>query len=162
MKGMLPLNNDFLEEGKEHQIKWSLLDNKYKIIIVVVSLLFVGLFTSLLSGYLIKSFLWNGQNQGIILQSLNGTIDSSDPALLNQLVEMIVVLSVILVLLLVDTGINIWVLIAASSRKEYPSPHNRSTWLAGLWTAFFGIQAPTGIPSAFLYWWFIIRNSKND
>lgn len=88
-----------------------------------------------------------------------GNIDMSDPHAFNGAKEILVKLLWLNVFTFADLGVNISVLVAASRRRaeDYPEHQKKAAWLAALWFVFFVVQLPTGVPSALVYWTFIVR-----
>lgn len=150
---------DLQIQGKKYLKPWSEMNNTHRIAIVVISILFAALFFMLL-GWQLQTMGFARNNYELIFGILNGSLDPAEPEIYQQIVALIVWLIIVLIILILDLIVNIWVLVAAMRRKEYPPPHDRKLWLIGLWTAFFAIQAPTGFPSALAYYWFIVRNAR--
>lgn len=149
--------------SEKPQVKFKTLSSKMQLAIIVVSMAFLGLISYLLMVPVQKTLLGGNYTIfGFLMGMLTGKINPTDSTNFELIKSILFYLIIAFVISTVDTIISIVVIIIATINKDYPAPHNKTNWLTGLWGAFIFMQAPTGIPSAFIYWYYIARVKKKN
>ena len=145
------------------QVKFKMLSPKMQITIIIVSMAFLGLLSYLLMSPIQKTLLGGNYTVfGFLTGIFTGKINPTDPKSFELIKNILFYLIIAFIISTVDTLISIIVIIIATINKDYPAPHNKTNWLTGLWGAFIFMQAPTGLPSAFIYWYYIARVKKKN
>ena len=157
----LPVNqNNLLSLFKEHNLKFKDLLPKQQIFIIIISMMAISILSWIIMAPVQKNIFGNINSIYLLQNILSGDININNPSVQIILKNLFVNLFVIFLISTIDMIINIVVLIASTKNKNYPPGRNKTNWLIGLWSAFLFITAPTGIPSAIIYWYYIVRPNK--